>query len=413
LGRWGFVLFVPLAVALSITGGVVLQSLRGPGRSSNPGETAVGQVPQGSFELEPLAPVFLPRGEQRLVPLRIRRTNFRDPIAITTDWVTDEDTQVTFQPSDGARGGDDTETVNLLVKAESAARTGTTDKVEVIARSGSVERRQRLQVTVLFLPARGGTGPQAETLTDSEGKSFYTKFTWSTPGLRTPVQFALIPRQRDSDPRTFYMMVDKVSVGLFREFAGSAEGKDKVPPEGQERASDRDKDRKFPGWNPGKKYEADYPVFGVTFPEAQLFAKWMGGDVPTTEQWDKAAGFNEWDGKDELAGPFQGRWNGDKPLDIAVGKARRPRPVGGLSLQNISNFGCRDMAGNGDEWTRTPRDPDYPQEGHRLRGRSFERLTPLLFKYVKQSGSGVAEVGDAVPSESFPDLGFRVVIEPK
>ena len=152
-----------------------------------------------------------------------------------------------------------------------------------------------------------------------------------------PVVTRLIDRRKDGQPDPFYIMRDKVWVGLFRAFA------------------DEDPARvRNSKWN--KDADERWPALGVTGPEAQAFAEWLGGpgrgSLPTCDQWDQAAGKNEGDGR---TGPFQPI---DNPRDcrglIAVGGLdAKPQPVGSAPL-DISPRGCRDMSGNGWEWTRLP-----------------------------------------------------------
>src|SRR5262249_24085874 len=54
------------------------------------------------------------------------------------------------------------------------------------------------------------------------GKKFYQRIARRLPGTDKPVEFILIPRtgpRNDNDPETYYIMENKVSVGLFRDFA--------------------------------------------------------------------------------------------------------------------------------------------------------------------------------------------------
>jgi formylglycine-generating enzyme required for sulfatase activity len=413
-GRRRFLVVALVAVALGLAGGLVLQVLSRRGSHVNDlaSDEHVVPAPQGSFKFELPKDVVLHRGEKKTVPLTIHRTDsFREPIRFTTDRQPGPDAHLTVRQPDEAKGDAETQTVPLIVEADKDARVGIADFIPVTAEGGGHRQEQTLRVTVLFLPA--GDTPGTETQTDTDGKSFYKKITWSSPGQHSPVEFVLIPHQKSDDPPSFYMMVDKVSVGLFREFAGSAEYKDRVPPEGKDRVlparNEKGRGRTMPGWNHDKHPEK-YPVFGVTFPEAQLFAKWVGGEVPTTDQWDKATGLTEWDGKDQSAGPFRGTWGGMNPADIAVGKGK-PLPVG-QAKADVSIYGCRDMAGNGTEWTCTPLFRDDPILT--LRGWSFTNSGPLLFKYLKpERGDPVQNFGSSLPEEADTKLGFRVVIEPK
>src|SRR5262249_42498974 len=128
-----------------------------------------------------------------------------------------------------------------------------------------------------------------------------------------------------------------------------------------------------------------HPVLNVTAEEAHRFARWLGGELPTAQQWDKAAGrFEDYRGD----GPFKGKIGTVKPgLDVAVGRKKEgPMPVG-AALRDESLFGCRDMAGNGREWTCTNADPGRsnqrvafpvadPKVRLQLRGRSYAALDP-------------------------------------
>jgi hypothetical protein len=119
--------------------------------------------------------------------------------------------------------------------------------------------------------------------------------------------------------------------------------------------------------------------------------------LPTAEQWDQAAGMNR---KDRRLGPFQGSDDPKKGTAIAVG-LEAPRPIGSAD-RDISPSGCRDMSGNGWEWTRLP-----PGETDVvLRAETYMATAPFKFDKIK---------GDSVVFEKFVDsnkeAGFRVVIE--
>jgi formylglycine-generating enzyme required for sulfatase activity len=203
-------------------------------------------------------------------------------------------------------------------------------------------------------------------------------------GCPDPVVAILIEKQPDQpgQPDAFYIMRDKVWVGLFHLFA-----------------------RENPGlvqasqWNKGG--DPRWPALGVTGPGAQAFAEWLGGPhqgfLPTAEQWDQAAGMNR---KDRRLGPFQGTDDPKKGTAIAVG-LEAPRPVGSAE-KDISPYGCRDMSGNGWEWTRLP-----PGETDVvLRAESYTATAP--FKFEKIKGDFAAFAGFR---ESNKEAGFRVVIE--
>jgi serine/threonine-protein kinase len=100
--------------------------------------------------------------------------------------------------------------------------------------------------------------------------------------------------------------------------------------------------------NKSKLNDARQPVVGISFGDAQQFAKWAGKELPTELQWEKAA--RGTDGR-----PYA--WGNEPPsssracfgLDPIAGA---PAPVGESSYDS-SPFGVRDMCGNVWEWTTT------------------------------------------------------------
>ncbi|HEV8117699.1 MAG TPA: SUMF1/EgtB/PvdO family nonheme iron enzyme, partial [Thermoanaerobaculia bacterium] len=101
-------------------------------------------------------------------------------------------------------------------------------------------------------------------------------------------------------------------------------------------------------WSGGNFPEgkADHPVVGVSWYEATAYGRWLGKELPTREQWWRAAlGDTRW------AFP----WGND--VKTAESRANfglvGTRPVGSFLL-GVSPFGCFDMAGNVREWLREP-----------------------------------------------------------
>jgi formylglycine-generating enzyme required for sulfatase activity len=231
----------------------------------------------------------------------------------------------------------------------------------------------------------------------------------------TRIPFLLIPMQdRVKDPRSFYIMKNKVSNKLFAAFMKSKEAPGLLERESKNkpwvlreewqkggRADDKDL---------GVVGKDDLPALRVTVVEAYCFASWLGGDLPSRQEWEKAAGQFE---KNPRPGPFVPPWNPEDKNQIAVNRqADGPMPVG-RATKDISPFGCRDMSGNGLEWTRTfklrgGRVPlDNPQKDDLvvLVARSYEHQKPLTFEDLERRPETEKY------QNASEEIGFRVVLE--
>jgi formylglycine-generating enzyme required for sulfatase activity len=163
------------------------------------------------------------------------------------------------------------------------------------------------------------------------------------------------------------------------------------------------------------------PVMRVTVTEAHCLARWLGGFLPTDQQWDKAAGlFEEKRGE----GPYRGVWAQLTPAEqkqIAVNRyAEGPMAINQPTL-DVSAFGCRHMSGNGREWTRNAnRDrrvalpSPITADTVLLRGRNYqESVPPLTFKDLQGTPESSYYIPNRQEFEPHPDIGFRVVLEPQ
>jgi hypothetical protein len=254
------------------------------------------------------------------------------------------------------------------------------------------------------LPAGTHKVEGSRVVTDLSSRPFHSTIAM-TKGSQEVV-FRLVDRRREGNPRTFYMMENKVWNELFRVALGD--------PEFQKRLN---KVKSGAPWMVQERWTLDagprLPVTNVTVIEAYCFARWLGGNLPSVLEWNKAAGLYE---PDAGKGPFREAWNPADKGGIAISRTPKegPMPVG-TATEDISHpFLIRDMAGNGQEWTRTPlvgggevplpdSDPETPIM---LRGKSFTFSVPVLFRDLKEERESERY------GKTADDITFRVVLEP-
>ena len=95
----------------------------------------------------------------------------------------------------------------------------------------------------------------------------------------------------------------------------------------------------------------DHPVVWVTYEEAEAYARYAGGRLPTFPEWQYAAR-----GTDDRLFPWG--YEIDKPrCNTTELGAEGTTPVGAFR-DGVSPFGCYDMMGNVWEWTSTAYDEE-------------------------------------------------------
>jgi serine/threonine protein kinase len=236
------------------------------------------------------------------------------------------------------------------------------------------------------------------------------------------VTLVAVPRGTQDDPPTFYIMENKVwndlygvffpnSQPLFAKYAArpGCHGLVSSEPFWTLGALAHDPGPEEPAGMAPLRAMGRLPVFRVTVTEAHCFAEWLDprhGRLPTRRQWLKAAGKNE----DMRVGPFSGRAGDREGLAIGLGN-EGPWPVDRGS-RDVSIHGCRQMAGNGQEWTRQIKDePDSIPMERMVRptsvyvvGQMYWANEPLRFKDLDNPRAVNC-------AERQLDVTFRVVIE--
>ena len=118
---------------------------------------------------------------------------------------------------------------------------------------------------------------------------------------------------------------------------------------------------KYCNYNRGDKF-SDHPMNCINFEGAKQYCKWIGGRLPTEEEWEYAATHN---GKEHLNVPYP--WGSDEPVRCKTGNYLNDRvqpcrgedntsSVGTYSPEGDSPLGLKDLVGNVCEITASPWD---------------------------------------------------------
>jgi serine/threonine protein kinase len=379
----------------------------------------------GSFQIAAPAPVTLKAGSSATVHVRVERSGFDGPIRLTTGSGPSGVTLSGFVEA-GAEEAD------VPVRADPDADIGEGSLTVRAEAEGREPREVAVPVTVEPAYWRPKWRPVTDTKVarDTHGRQHYEQIDVDCGGIW--VRFVLVVQDAKSDGTggehlpTFYIMRDKVWNDLYARFASAEPDKAGLTWEkgGQRQMGEESIDIRAKKDGRLVEEHRELPALRMTVLEAHEFARWLGGRLPSTRQWDKASGYYK---KDRGAGPFQVPPDRRKdakgnilwlPDEIAVKRPDLgPMPVGKATCDE-SPYHCHDMAGNGCEWTRTPPGaipPPFPlanpgkDDGVFLRGKRYSMAATWLYSYVDdREGRGI-EFGSYL--EPKPHVGFRVVIE--
>ena len=155
------------------------------------------------------------------------------------------------------------------------------------------------------------------------------------------------------------------------------------------------------------------PVVGVTWFDAQAFAEWIGGSLPTEAQWERAAR-----GAEGRIYPWGNTPPKARQHANFARRYNRPVPVGQFPKGESPN-GIADLAGNVWEWCLDEYSPTFYQQQD---GETSENPLNLRFRDVLRARvirGGAWDVGRAFlrsglrfkfyPLDSTHTIGFRVV----
>ncbi|MEK7763898.1 MAG: formylglycine-generating enzyme family protein [Nitrospirota bacterium] len=147
-------------------------------------------------------------------------------------------------------------------------------------------------------------------------------------------------------------------------------------------------------WNDTEWNKADHPVVGVSYYEAEAYAKWVGKRLPTEREWEKAARGNGEDGREY---PWGDQFDKEK-CNSTVAGLKHTTPVTQYP-NGVSPYGCYDMAGNVWEWCADRYDAEA-EDSCVLRGGSWSHSPEVLRVSKRHRGAAV---------DRSNDFGFRLV----
>lgn len=151
-------------------------------------------------------------------------------------------------------------------------------------------------------------------------------------------------KKKEIVEQPFEIDIYPVTNGQYKAFIESnGYGEDKYWSEEGRKWRDENKVKQPGYWDDERFNHPEQPVVGISYYEAEAFAKWSGKRLPTEKEWEKAAR-----GTDGRIYPWGDKFDKEKcnSEESGIGKTTRVTvyPAG------VSPYGCHDMAGNVWEW---------------------------------------------------------------
>ncbi len=141
-----------------------------------------------------------------------------------------------------------------------------------------------------------------------------------------------------------------------------------------------------------QKQKPQHPVNNITWWSAWAFANWIGGSLPSAQQWEALAG------KNLTRFPYGNKYKASitinrNPLQIMTG------PLNLSASKDDSKNNIRGFSGNVAEWTNTTI----------LRDNTFAIIIKGGSYLMPEESAQISQTSEALPNYTNNDLGFRVV----